>query len=600
MESNMMTTSIDKSKSPRFSVAPSRKTLRHLDSPSRLRSDSGCSRYAAGDRPRVLLFVPPYTRLIEPSPPKSAFAEIGIANFEVMKRAGTPIGLLRIATSAIRAGYDVKIIDSPFFGWNQEQVDVEVDQGHLIRYGLNYDQIKSEINAFEPDIIGIQCNYTVQWGNARLLADLIKEISTNLIVIGGGAHCSGDWEYALNDSAMDVIVLNEADKTFPLLLDALTQKDGDVNLVPGVAYRDPKCELVRTTKKSNYMSILPNRQDLQSRLELMPLPDFGLLDMSHYLQRYHSSGARVRQTGAWAQIFATIGCNVNCNFCYIPKINGPWRALGLDWFDLHLAELVKNGVTEVLIEDDHLMHDPLYALEVAKLLKKHDLPWVEEGGLSLFNLVVLHKGPDFVAAMSESDQRSPIYKNVIEAMKQGLTAKQFITSLADSGCYSVYLAVESANEESLSNSHKSTFNSIQNATFEIVKIFTEAGIQVTGGFMLGFVNPPSSGKSKPYIESLSQIDRTIDYAVDLMRAGMAYANPFIVTPIPGTSMWEFQKDYVVRHYDNGWSHEKATMATDEWTAEDIECKRLELLVRANGPARVHEMVSRGTWPVDGV
>lgn len=118
--------------------------------------------------------------------------------------------------------------------------------------------------------------------------------------------------------------------------------------------------------------------------------------------------------------------------------------------------------------------------------------------------------------------------------------------------------------------------------------------------MLGFVNPPSSGKSKPYIESLSQIDRTIDYAVDLMRAGMAYANPFIVTPIPGTSMWEFQKDYVVRHYDNGWSHEKATMATDEWTAEDIECKRLELLVRANGPARVHEMVSRGTWPVDGV
>ncbi len=287
-------------------------------------------------------------------------------------------------------------------------------------------------------------------GNARILADLVKNLNQHIVVVGGGAHCSGDWENALNDSAMDVIVLNEADKTFPLLLDSLTTLDGLVDAVPGIAYRDASCELVRTTRKSNYMSILPNKQDLQTRLDMMPLPNFALLNMQYYLQRYHSSGARVRDHGAWAQIFATIGCNVNCNFCYIPKINGPWRALGLDWFDLHLADLVKHGVTEVLIEDDHLMHDPLYAIEVAKLLKKHGLPWVEEVGISLFNLVVLHKGPDFVAAMSESDQRSPIYKNVIEAMKQGLTAKSFIKALADSGCYSVYLAVESANEESLS------------------------------------------------------------------------------------------------------------------------------------------------------
>lgn len=53
----------------------------------------------------------------------------------------------------------------------------------------------------------------------------------------------------------------------------------------------------------------------------------------------------IRKHGAWAQIFSTIGCNVNCNFCYIPKINGPWRALGLDWFDLHLADLLKQGGT---------------------------------------------------------------------------------------------------------------------------------------------------------------------------------------------------------------------------------------------------------------
>lgn len=56
--------------------------------------------------------------------------------------------------------------------------------------------------------------------------------------------------------------------------------------------------------------------------------------------------------------------------------------------------------------------------------------------------------------------------------------------------------------------------------------------------------------------------------------------------------------YVVRHYDNGWSHEKGTMTAEGWSAEDIERMRLEQLVRANGADKVTEMVRRGTWPVD--
>ncbi|WP_249226986.1 B12-binding domain-containing radical SAM protein [Pseudomonas marginalis] len=563
-----------------------------------LNSRTGIRRRAHGEAPRVLLFVPPYTRLIEPTSHDSAFARIGIDTFEVMKRAGTPIGLLRIATVARRAGYDVQIVDSPFAGWSQEHSLVKVDQGHLIRYGLTDTQIREIIETAQPDIVGIQCNYTVQWGNARALAELVKTLDPNLVLVTGGAHSSGDWKNALLDSAFDFALINEADRAFTLLLDALTHEGTDINAVPGVAYRDSRAQLIRPTQKSSYLSIIPKRQDLEERLGVMPLPDFSFLDMKHYLQPYHSSGARVRKHGAWAQIFSTIGCNVNCNFCYIPKINGPWRALGLDWFDLHLADLVKQGVTEVLIEDDHLMHDPLYAMEVGKLLKKHDLPWVEEGGLSLFNLILLHLGERFIDQMDEKERKNPQYRNVIEAVKGGLTARKFIRSIAENGCYNIYLAVESANEDSLVNSNKSRLNAIQHSTFELIEIFTEHGIQVTGGFMLGFVNPPGGPGQKPFVESLELIDRTIDYAVNLMGAGMAYANPFIVTPIPGTSMWEYQQQYVVRHYDNGWSHEKATMATDQWSAEDIEKARMELLVRANGADRVREMVRRGTWPVD--
>lgn len=414
---------------PGFSVAPTRPLLSHLGQPSLLSSRTGIRRRANGEAPRVLLFVPPYTRLIEPTLDDSAFARIGIDTFEVMKRAGTPIGLLRIATVARRAGYEVQIVDAPFAGWSQESSLVKVDQGHLIRYGLTDAQMRKIIETAQPDIVGIQCNYTVQWGNARALAELVRNIDPNLVLVTGGAHSSGDWKNALLDSAFDFALINEADRAFTLLLDALTHEGTDINAVPGVAYRDSRGQLVRPSHKSSYLSIVPKRQDLDERLGLMPLPDFSFLDMNHYLQPYHSSGARVRKYGAWAQIFSTIGCNVNCNFCYIPKINGPWRALGLDWFDLHLADLVKQGVTEVLIEDDHLMHDPLYAMEVGRLLKKHDLPWVEEGGLSLFNLILLHLGERFIAQMDEKERKSPQYRNVIEAVKGGLTARSSFARL---------------------------------------------------------------------------------------------------------------------------------------------------------------------------
>jgi len=589
--------------SPRFTCHPLRSRPRYASGESLLKSHSGMRRRAAGERPRALLIVPPYTRLIEPAPPGSAYAEIGLDRFEVMKRAGTPIGLLRIATAARSAGYELRIVDAPFAGWWQEDLLLRAPDGDLWRYGLSDEQLEAAIADFEPDVVGIQCNYTVQWGNARALADLVKSIDPGLVVVAGGAHMSGDWANVLLDSPVDVVVRNEADRSFTALLHALTSPDVAVDQVRGLAFRRQGA-LVNTdvqlcgSEKSAYISLNPKHQDLAQRKEVMPLPDFGFLDMSLYDLPFHSSGARSRPNGAWAQIFSTIGCNVKCDFCYIPMINGPWRAMGLDWFDEHLADIKRHGVTEVLIEDDHLLHDPLYALRVCELLKKHDLPWVEEGGLSLFNLLLLHRGQALLDSMTPQEQQHPNFRNVIQALKSGLTARQLIDAMADSGCYNIYLAVESANEESLENSNKPKINCLQQATIEVVGMFAERGIQVTGGFMLGFVNPPEREGQAPYIESLGQIERTIDYAVRLMGAGMAYANPFIVTPIPGTPMWTFQRDYVVRHYDNGWSHEKATMATESWSAEDIERMRLRLMVKANGPERVQKMVQRGTWPVD--
>lgn len=184
-----------------FSSAPQRAPLRHLGRPSLRTSVSGTRRRARGESPRVLLLVPSYTRVVEPSPERSSFRALGLDTFEVMKRAGTPIGLLRIATNARLSGFEVKIVDSPFAGWEQERHLVDLGGGsNLVRYGLDDAQLRAIIEEFDPDVVGVQCIYTVQWGNARALADLVKEIDPSLVTVTGGAHPSGDWRYSVPDS----------------------------------------------------------------------------------------------------------------------------------------------------------------------------------------------------------------------------------------------------------------------------------------------------------------------------------------------------------------------------------------------------------------
>jgi hypothetical protein len=62
----------------KFSSAPQRPPLRHLGKPSLRTSVSGARRRARGEAPRVLLVVPSYTRVVEPSPDRSSLRALGL------------------------------------------------------------------------------------------------------------------------------------------------------------------------------------------------------------------------------------------------------------------------------------------------------------------------------------------------------------------------------------------------------------------------------------------------------------------------------------------------------------------------------------------
>ena len=63
--------------------------------------------------------------------------------------------------------------------------------------------------------------------------------------------------------------------------------------------------------------------------------------------------------------------------------------MGEKKLDEYLQYIKSLGITELLIEDDNLLTDPERALTVFQQLKKHNIARVEEGGISLYNLIAL-------------------------------------------------------------------------------------------------------------------------------------------------------------------------------------------------------------------
>ena len=493
--------------------------------------------WSMGRRPRILLIVPYYTRIsrpvglilenIETRDRDTSFIdkdrdvvarlkEMGITHLEEMKRAGIPMGLLRIGTAAKESGYDVKIIDAVFEGWNDESKYFTSSEGSTVTlYGLTPCELERKIWSYNPDVVAITCTYTHQWGNAREVADLIKQINPKVPIIMGGVHVNGLPVEVLLTSPVDYVVLGQADVTFPELLDVLTGRNSqDVSEVKGIGYR-ANCTVHFT----------PRRPFLSDITEIA-IPDLSLIDLSLYSGKYHSAGERLLDFGYLVYGFSSFGCNTRCSFCTIPRVQGGWVAMKEEVFDRYLFYLKSLGVTEFLLEDDHLLHDPMWAMTVFDKLKKYNMPWIEEGGVSLYNLIALLPEVSEDTICSSVDNGG-VFKKTIAARKSGLTAEQFIKAMADSYCSSIYLAVETANQESLDTSNKPKLNALGVHTEKIVKLLKEYNIKTTCGLMLGFFNP-----DRDYIESRKSVQNSVDYGKLLMNAGASFINPFIFTPLP--------------------------------------------------------------------
>ena|SRR3989338_2283033 len=564
-----------------------------------------------GETSRVLLLTPYYTRLKRPldviesnlkrdeNSPEDLRKDLGIISslrtagyndLEEMKRAGIPMGLLRVGTATKKRGYNVRILDAVNEGWNNENKYFTSSEGSEIHtYGLSKEEIGKRIKEFNPDVVGISIDYTHQWGNAREVADLVKTLDEKTIVIMGGTHANGLPQDVLLDSPTDYVVQRQADQTFTELLDVLTRRKlslEGVRSVKGIAYRK-NGEVVKTEPRG----FLENIDEIS-------IPDLSLVNLPIYDRKYHSAGERRLDSGHIIYGFTSTGCDVRCRFCAIPPAQGGYKAMGDKTLDDYLKYITSKGVTEFILEDDHLLEDPERALRVFDKLQYYKLPWVEEGGVSLFGLVALLPEVSEEEILKSVDNPK-VFEKAIEAKRKGITADHFIKRMAESGCYNIYLAVESANNNSLGNSNKPILNANKDYALKIVKSLKNNGINTTCGLMLGFLEPKNN---KFYIETRKNIEDSVKYGGELVNAGAVWSQLFINTPLPGAPNFKHLVkglgSYLSRNTDEGYSHEFGTInaPNNEWTRDELSLLRVSGIIYAIGIRGYKKTRERGTWP----
>ncbi len=196
-----------------------------------------------------------------------------------------PLGLECVAGAIEPDGHECKILDLRIDG---------------VEPGLD------ECREFEPDVVGLTCNFTTERFRTLELARRIKRDLPDATVVVGGHDASREPGW-FQDAAIDVVAIGDGEEIMPPLVDAL-EGTGELEKVPGL--------LLNATGKGEPWGgpVFTGGAPARGELDALPLP------ARHLLRRY-------RKEYYWnfhkpmAMMETARGCPFKCNFCSVWKFH---------------------------------------------------------------------------------------------------------------------------------------------------------------------------------------------------------------------------------------------------------------------------------------
>jgi magnesium-protoporphyrin IX monomethyl ester (oxidative) cyclase len=422
-----------------------------------------------------------------------------------------PLGLAYIAAVLEERAYDVKILDVSAEDFcNRQEIS-----GEYTQIGLSYEEIKTRMNDFNPDVVGVSCLFSSQVQSMCNICRIAKETNERIFTVVGGGHPSALPEESLMKDYIDFVVIGEGEYTMLDLMEAI-MRGYDFSNIDGLGF-----------KNGERIVINPKTKFIED-LDELPLPARHLLPMQTYFKANlpHSGTSRKSPN---TPIMTSRGCTGRCIFCANAKFWGRrYRTRSVDKVLDEMEYLIEEyGVKEIQFIDDNLTLNRKRTIELfSRMIER--------------NLNLCWNTPQGIAA-------NTLDEAILRKMKE-------------SGCYEITLAIESGDEKVLSDIMKKPLK-LEKVT-QLVKKAKKLGIMTKGFFVVGLPG-----------ETKEQMRKTFDLAKQLK---LDSAGIFIASPLPGTELYRLcrENDYLVE----GFSFEKINYAKGNIETPDFTASELEEMV----------------------
>lgn len=404
-----------------------------------------------------------------------------------------PLGLAYLAATLKTYDYDVSILD--FYSFGKGKITKIKNK---FRKGAIDQEISEKLEEFNPDIIGITCNFTIYSEDALNTAKIAKEKHPNATVILGGAHASMISPHKLLENKyIDIIVRGEGEITL-------------LEIAQRCAAKKPFDDVKGALIKKGDRIIINSPRELIGDVDSIPLPARELLDMEYYLNNSDIFGHAKRKP--IAILMTSRGCPYNCIFCSVKSLwERTWRSFSATRALREIKILVyEYGVKEIFIYDDNFIIDKKRVIQICNLIIENKL-------------------------------------NITLAVPSGLSVDlidhELLKILKRAGLYRVVLPIETGYAKTMHFIGKPI--NLEEVK-EKIEMCHKLGLWTSGNFLIGF----------PY-ETKEDIYKTIKFAENSTLDFVFY---FVAQPYAGSDLYEiFKKEGLLP--DNGLDITSSIMQT---------------------------------------
>jgi magnesium-protoporphyrin IX monomethyl ester (oxidative) cyclase len=282
-----------------------------------------------------------------------------------------PMGLGYLAAVIEDLGIKVDILDALLMGWNQEEEINDL----LIRVGLSDEAIAQYIRDVNPDIVGLNCQFSRQYKIYHQMLATIKKVKPECITIAGGAHVSVCPEEILSDPNCDYIIIGEAEESLKDLLIKLTTEE-DITEIDGLGWKSN--ESIYINPKNNWIK----------KLDALPFPAYHLMKLEEYFGLNVSHGFRHKKK--FNPIITSRGCPAKCTFCSAKRVWGNrYRFRSVENVIQEMCILRDTyGIEELMFEDDNLTANPQRAAQLFSRMieEKFNFVWDTPNGVGVWSI----------------------------------------------------------------------------------------------------------------------------------------------------------------------------------------------------------------------